>query len=226
MTFDTDPVNGGAQGGGGVWQEGVQSNWHNGTSNAKWHNDSENPATFGGATGAATVSVAGTVQAKSLRFKSSGYTLEGGTIELTEGTIRADGDAAIESTLVTAGQLVKEGLGELTISGVQVHQPGTDIEVLAGGLVLGSDVGVGVSIDVRSGASLVLDASQHLESLGIRGTGSVKLTPGGGKVLVLDSLVFTDFEIAPTTNVPEPGGLAVVVSGLAAGLVGRRRRMD
>ena len=228
----------------GAWDT-ESASWTDGGAPATW-DDQGDDAAFG-ADGARAVSLSGPRTARRLSITAGDYELSGGKLTLSgEGAgIDAQQGATITTPVelgadqawaVAGGQtlvvgdldsgghvLSKTGGGTLAVTGVQSHGAGSLLEVEGGVLRLESDAGAGASIAVGDAGRLVLDASQHLGSLTLYGGASVELTPGGGKVLVLDSLSFqsaaSGFE--QTTSVPEPGVGLLVAAGV---MLLRRRR--
>ena len=94
LTWDTDPLAAGAQGGAGTWANG-STNWWNGAANTAWNNATPDSATFGGTSGAVTVDAAGITTAGMI-FDAAGYTVAGGAIALGSGfTLTANADVTI-----------------------------------------------------------------------------------------------------------------------------------
>jgi len=140
-TWDVS-TNPGIQAGGGNW--GSDNFWtKNGTTLSSWPGGG-NTAEFSGSNGNWTVNVNGTMQADSLVFTASGYTLNGGTLNLSGSapTIVANADATVASNL--AGGISKSGDGKLTISlsnsGMwsYTHKGGTTLVKNTGGLGTGN----------------------------------------------------------------------------------------
>ena len=116
-----------AQGGSGAWDSG-SLNWTinpSGGSPVIWPNGSPSisGAIFGGLAGTATIAPGTTINANSLIFRTTGYTIAGtdGTsllnLDGTAPTIStASGVSATISALLTGGNLTKTGTGTLTLS--------------------------------------------------------------------------------------------------------------
>lgn len=193
------------RGGAGTWAQTGGAAWTNGDAdgNAGLAWDATQAARFGGAGGA--VAVDGTVQAgNGIRFLASGYTLSGGTIQLTgasAATNRIDvatGTATIGSSLTGSNGMTKSGAGKLILTGEGAYAGGTIVS--EGTLAIGSggSVPAGV-IDVKPGAVLDVSASPGFvlaEGRSIAGNGSVTGTLGIAGVLApgasIGTLSFTD----------------------------------
>lgn len=118
--WDASGNSGATQDGAGVWNSAA-TNWKNldaSGANTAWVDNKD--VTFGAASGAAgSVTVDGTVVAKSLTFKpaaSGVYSLSGGTIRLGAGGLNAEASANIASALNFTDQQVWEILGGNTVS--------------------------------------------------------------------------------------------------------------
>lgn len=129
--WDAAAGSAGAQDGSGAWSA-AGGNFRDilpGTDNHVWNNDGSAEAVFGSASGAAgTVTVSGTVAAKSLTFVApgaGGYTLTGGTIDLGTGGIIAESSATINSALnLTEQQVWSVSAGKTLNLGGVVTNPG------------------------------------------------------------------------------------------------------
>jgi autotransporter-associated beta strand protein len=152
LRWDADPLVSGAQGGTGTWNTTGKGFW-NGAVNVAWDNARNDVAIFGASGGTVTV---GSVTAGALRFDTAGYTLTGGTIALTgSGQVTANQDAAVNSTVVSAGGLTKRGAAKLTLSGDNTYSGPTTVSegTLLVSNAAGSGTGTG-SVTVKAGGTL------------------------------------------------------------------------
>ena len=138
--------------------------------------------------------------------------------------VAAGGELSIDGPLDNSlgKAITKVGEGLLTIGAQQEHGSGSELIIGAGTVLMETDAGAAganLNIDVLGGV-LELASTQHLASLDIGAAGSVRLQPGGNKVLVLDSLSIGSVS-ATGTSVPEPGAALLLVG---AGAVAIRRR--
>jgi uncharacterized protein YkwD len=136
--------------------------------------DAANPVNLGGS---------GTVT-----FAGGGTTPAG----ITAKPVLADGHT-LSAPLTFTGQVVRDGLGTLTIDGMQQHQAGATLSVRDGATFVRTNAGrpgvrpLAIAAD-GAGAELYFEASQDLARLDVTGGARVTLTTGGGKILVADGL--------------------------------------
>ncbi|MEI6121302.1 MAG: autotransporter-associated beta strand repeat-containing protein, partial [Opitutae bacterium] len=140
---------------------------------------STNALVFGGIAG--TVAVSGTVTVPAgMNFTTTGYTLSGGTINLSgttpaANTITIDGTsstASISSVLTGTNGLIKAGTGSLNLSGANTYSGTTTVS--AGTLQLGSGTALGTStVSITAGAALDLAGVTmvNANALTVNGTG-------------------------------------------------------
>lgn len=124
FTFDADtapPATDGA----GTWDTATP-NWYNGAADVIWPNATDTAAFGAGVAGAYTVGV-GTVNAGGITFNQGGYTLTGGTVNMTPVNAAAGFTLATNggtSTLITTlggaanSKITKTGPGTLTLTNV------------------------------------------------------------------------------------------------------------
>lgn len=132
------PVPGSPTGGSGTWNNAL-TNWTNaaGEGNAAW--TGALPAIFTGTAG--TVTVAEEVEVAEMRFLTDGYVVTGtGALAIsgTTLTLLADPDviAEIETVITGTGGVLKNGAGEVILSGSNAYAGGTHV---AGGTLLVND---------------------------------------------------------------------------------------
>jgi autotransporter-associated beta strand protein len=160
-------------GGSGTWITG-SANWWNGSTNVVW--TSGNSGTFAGTAG--TVTVSGSVQAGSLAFNTSGYSITGGTIGLASGTSVmsiGSGSVTISSILSGAGALQKTGGGLLTLNGANSYSGGTRI---SGGTVsVGNGSGLGTGAVTLAGGQLNIGGGVAINNAITLDTSSMAVSP-------------------------------------------------
>lgn len=102
------------------------------------------------ASGTAIVTVIGTMQATSITFNGTGYTVAGGTVSLTGtgGNITTNASASISATLNGSVGLTKLGAGTLTLSGANIYSNGTTVS--AGTLIVNNTTGSGTGTGLVS----------------------------------------------------------------------------
>ena len=103
-------------GGFGTWD--LTTEWDTGTASLPWNNLGFDTAVFGGTSG--TVSVSGSIAAGGLDFRTSDYSLTGGTLTLGGAaptiTVGSGALATIRSTLTGTGGVTKAGDGVLSLT--------------------------------------------------------------------------------------------------------------
>jgi autotransporter-associated beta strand protein len=171
------------------WDAGVNSNWN--TTAANWSGTvwtNNNDAVFG-ATGIGTVTIAsGGVSSNSLTFNNPGYTISGGTLELTGAAdITANADAVITSTIAGSKGLTKDGAGTLILGGTNTYAGATTIN--SGTLQAGaatSAFGVNSAVTLANAAGATLDLNSLSNTIG-------SLSGGGmaGGALTLGNAILT-----------------------------------
>ena len=148
-------ANTGADGGSGTWNAS-NTNWVNsGNSNVAWPASGEdNEAVFGGTAG--TVTVSGTVNTSKVTFSTSGYVLQGGTVNMNGATPTIEAgtgvSATISSQITGNAGLTKAGNGTVILSGTNTYTGGTAIS--AG------------TLQVSGGAALADNGSVTLNAAG------------------------------------------------------------
>jgi autotransporter-associated beta strand protein len=130
---------------------------------------------------------AGTVAfgAASLNEGAANVTTANGTLALDPGTVVADGQETIDSTVRTGGErIVKRGGGRLVLDRANSHTGGTIVE--AGEVVVRNAAALGQGrLDVRPGATVVLEVGYEavtLGSLALDATGRIDV--GTGRISV------------------------------------------
>ena len=201
-------MTGGNNGGNGTWSLSATTNWYNNTADQAWADYSD--AYFAGTAG--TVTVSGTVNVNSLNFTTGGYTLGGGTINMS-----------------STGGAVSIGSGLTETINSAMTGAGTTSMTLAGGgtLVLGSTSNsFGGTLALNSG-TLSISASGNL--------GNGLLSFNGGTLMVTGANTFSlsssqtvavsagggTFNLANSSTVTIPGNLsgsgALLVTSTGAG---------
>jgi len=126
--WDGTDLTGNADGGSGIWDTGTL-NWDTDASggvDTAW-SDIEN-AIFGGAAGIVSIAPGG-ITAANLTFGTTGYTLEGGPLNLGGGSITTGTgiDATITAPLIGSGGLTKSGDGTLLLAGQSGYTGATTV---------------------------------------------------------------------------------------------------
>jgi T5SS/PEP-CTERM-associated repeat protein len=87
--------------------------------------------------------------------------------------------------------IAKSGAGTLVIAGPQQHGAGATLSVAEGSLVLNSDAGSAASrnLSVMAGSTVTFGATQHLAALNVGAGGVARLSAGGSKNVVTNSLI-------------------------------------
>jgi fibronectin-binding autotransporter adhesin len=118
LTWDADTSTGGAQDGGGTWDNG-NVNWWDGSNNTNWTGANPDDATFGSGGTAGTVSIGAPVSAGNITFASVAtgeYTIAAGELTLVGSpVVAAETNATISSAVGGAG-FTKTGGGILTLA--------------------------------------------------------------------------------------------------------------
>lgn len=177
LYWDADGASSAATGGSGSWNPSdSQARWHRGNSTGAlmtWTAGCD--AVFEGTAGAVTLTDA--TNAKSLSFRTSGYTLAGQSADDTlslsaEGTnIDVEsGSATLTCKLVDAafaeGSLIKSGYGTLTLTGENTYTGDTTVN--CGELEFTSGTGNTPLIDVQNGGAVLSTTNVNKPNLNIR----------------------------------------------------------
>lgn len=176
-------------GGSGTWNAG-STNWTNaaGTIPSAWNSMT---AVFGGLSGG-TVTVAGTMSVAGLQFTTTGYTLAGGMLEISDPSTGLLADAGVTATIASTitgdGGLVKQGAGTVVLSGTNDFEGGT--QILAGTLQVSADANLGAAAGelTLNGGTLATTASFDT-GRGVTLTGSGTLAVASGTTLGLTGTV-------------------------------------
>ncbi|MBN8458342.1 MAG: autotransporter-associated beta strand repeat-containing protein [Verrucomicrobia bacterium] len=125
LIWDANTGTAGAQDGSGTWDATTTANWYDDSTNRTWGNTTNpaNLAQFGAGGTSGTVTLSGTLNANGVYFSQSGYTLTGGTLNLTPSAgspfvyTTSAGTSTINSTISSAGgtQIWKAGPGTLAL---------------------------------------------------------------------------------------------------------------
>jgi autotransporter-associated beta strand protein len=175
VQWDPDPAPG-FQGGLGAWNTSL-SNWDNNGNRQPWFNDNDDTAIFAGDAGG-VVQLTRAITAAELRFDTPGYTI-GSTaspvLTVSTGSIRANVDATVVSSLSMPAGLVKVGTGVLTLLGGNTLRG--NVTIAAGTLAFAADAQLG-----ETSNDLVLTGG------GLRYSGAPTLTLPAGRTILVDAL--------------------------------------
>ncbi|MGX5776916.1 autotransporter-associated beta strand repeat-containing protein [Methylorubrum zatmanii] len=162
-------------GGDGTWSatSGGVTNWTNAGGTNRVASDPAKTAIFAGTAGTVSVDNSqGTVQAKGLKFVTSGYIIGGGTLTLASGSavprISVDGAATlatIDAPLASTAGLEKVGAGTLTLTGTSILSG--SLAVSAGTLALSGEGKL-----TTDGYDTVGDAAGSTAAVTVSGAGS------------------------------------------------------
>ncbi|WP_375196824.1 autotransporter-associated beta strand repeat-containing protein [Sphingobium sp.] len=220
------PKNDGAvNGGNGVWQNGGgNDNWTDASGGVNAAYQDGGFAIFAGTGGAVSVDNGlGQVTASGMQFAATGYTIGGGSLDLTgpATTIRVgDGSAAgaaftatVNAVLTGDTQLVKTDAGTLVLGAANGYTGGT---LINGGTVQ-------VSADANLGAAagaVTLDGGTLATSADLGSTRDIVLT-GGGTLATMTGTSFTYGGLFSGTGaLTKAGAGSLLVSGDSSGYTG------
>ena len=174
VQWDPDPAPG-LQGGPGAWNTSL-SNWDDNGNRQTWFNGHGDTAVFAGDNGG-VVQLTAPITAAELRFQTAGYTI-GSTanpvLTVSMGSIVADADATIVSSLSTPAGLTKSGAGVLTLAGGNTFRG--NITLPAGTLAFSADAQLGEATN-----DLLLTGG------GLRYAGAPMLALSAGRTLLVDA---------------------------------------
>jgi len=143
-------------------------------------------AVFAGTAG--TVTLSGSLEANSLTFNTTGYTLSSGTLALVGSTPTISSTVAaatISSVIAGSAGVTKAGTGGLTLSGANTFSGPVDVS--AGTLTVASASGLGMSTSAVVAGTLAFNSSSALSWSGsVSGAGTIAKTGNGNVSLTLD----------------------------------------
>ena len=192
LTWDKDPTTEGIQEGAGPWN-GTTNTWRDSAgNNTNWIENSDVVIGNGGAGNTITISgITPTVNSMTFAPISAQYTLSGGTINLANAQtlFAVSVNPIIYSVLAGAGTgLLKTGGGRLLLKGANTYSGATtlqgggtsQLQLLDGGSLLNTS-----SIDISSGAYLILDNNASTVVSSDRLGASIAINMNGGTLQVL-----------------------------------------
>jgi hypothetical protein len=186
--------------------DGGTGNWNLDPANKSWRNTSTNTnvawtnaadrAIFGATAG--TVTLAPGINAAGLQFDVVGYSLTGGSLQLTGSTLAVNADATIHSPITTTGNVSKTGVGELTLRNTLTLGGTLSIANSAsgGGVILESGGAIAGTQTMRQSGS-VATADRYTASLLNRGVHF----GGGGTVAFSGAMQINDLNTDPVVGV-------------------------
>jgi autotransporter-associated beta strand protein len=164
-------------GGTGIWNTSLLNWWDGIAGSDQLWNNTNDTAVFGGPTGGAVALDAGGIMAGALQFKTPGYTLSGGPLSLSTGTITAD--------LGTYSTIASElhGTNGLTLSGTNSSGRGAVKLTNAGNSYTGTTTINSGTLIITAGGALGTDTStvviNEVQAPGLAG-GSLMLAGNTG----------------------------------------------
>ena len=193
--------------GAGSWDTNSPA-WWNGSASVAWNNAANDVATFGANNGmAGTVTLATGINVGGLTFNpatNNNYTIAGNTLTFggSAAAITTNVDAAISSNLAGSAQLIKQGPGKLTLTGVNSTSNGF---VVSQGVLSVQSQGATNSL----GSGPVTLAGGTLRLAGV----------GGGQTSGQQTLSLSGFNQDLIWGVGEAGTAAAATTGSLAGWV-------
>lgn len=173
-----------------TWTGAVNNNWDTTTTNwsqsgaaATWINTPSPANANFGATGAGTVNLTQAINANSLAFNTTGYTIAGNTLTLGNNApnIVINTNATISSVLTNSTGITMAGTGTLTLSGANAFAG--NVAINAGNLVLNNQQALGfASATVANGSQISIGTpTTYTNALTLTGVGPTKNGTGALK---------------------------------------------
>ncbi|MGA0845655.1 MAG: beta strand repeat-containing protein, partial [Luteolibacter sp.] len=209
LTWDTASDDGESiTAGSGDWDT-TTTNWNNAGTNEAWSQTSDtaalHTAVFGGSDGDYTVTLSGTVNAQSVTFNNSGYTLTGSNLNLKQNATTNGSIAVTEGKTAT----ISSNIGYNT-------NKAASITVGSGG-VLNLTGGAGNSQYAFNGDGTVnITASIYNANIGTMGAANLNMSGGQFLVTPGNNVGFRIFSDARDTNFTLSGGKVTVNGNNAA----------
>ena len=201
----------GIQSGNGTWSTS-QTEWStssSGTTRQSWTNGDD--ADFY-TSGASTVTISSSVSVGNITFAGSGYTISGGTLQLTGGTITTSYSATIGSSISGTTAITKSGAADLVLTGSDTYSGATSIS--AGTLQIGSGGttgSIGSTTSVSNSGVLEFDLSGTT-------TFSPVISGSGGLVQAAGTLILTGSDTYTGVTSITAGTLQIGSSGTAGSI--------
>lgn len=230
----------GGTGGDGNWGTSPgDKNWNlvagAAVGNTAWPDTIDDRAVFQDAVGG-TVTVFGDVQTNSIRQDGADYTINAGSITLVHASSLAgpaitvqSGTLSIDSTLAGTGGLVKEGGGDLVLSGANTYigqtlisggtatltgsLASTDIYISGGGMLVDGSGGLGGTTTLVNWGTFVVNSDETVATY-VHSNGTLS---GTGTLTVTGGIVMTGGTVSGTLlgDITSHGG--TVISGTVGG---------
>jgi autotransporter-associated beta strand protein len=185
LTWDANPVAGGAQDGPGFWHNVNLANWWNGVTNVQWNSSIPDSAIIGSASGtASTVTLVSNISVDDITFNPAGsgsHTIEGGgnTLMLVNTLIKGTADATLNVNLAGTTGLTVINSGTIRLGGNNTYSGFTGVQ---GGVLQVDSVG---ALGNSTNIIVIGNVSNPFSTLRINVPDSISTTFGSGRNLTL-----------------------------------------
>jgi len=203
----------GGVGGSATWNA-ANTNWYNGSTNVVWDSGT---AVFGGTAG--TVTVSGTQNATGLTFGTGGYTLSGGTVNLTGSPVisTSAGTTTINSVVNGSSGFTYTGTNTLVFGGSGSTLSGTVSQTNgAGGATIRVTQGTALgtaALSFNGGIFQIVSGTSQTVANNISSTGLLQINAQSGNHTITGSItpsggVFYDITSGANLTLSGSAGLA------------------